>query len=121
MILVDRGLISLEDAAIDYLPEFTGGDRPDIKVRHLLSHISGMPDMLPENTSLRRAHEPVEVFVERAMQTPLLYKPATDFRYQSKASCWRPRLSSASAVSDCATLNARKFSRRWAWSAARWV
>ena len=54
MILVDRGLISLEDAAIDYLPEFTGDDRPAIKVRHLLSHISGMPDMLPENVSLRR-------------------------------------------------------------------
>ena len=71
MILVDRGLISLEDSAMDYLPEFTGGDRPAIKVRHLLSHISGMPDMLPENISLRRAHEPVEVFVERAMQTPL--------------------------------------------------
>ena len=68
MILVGRGLISLEDPAIDYLPEFTGGDRPDIKVRHLLSHISGMPDMLPENTSLRRAHEPVEVFVERSLQ-----------------------------------------------------
>lgn len=84
MILVDRGLISLDDPAADYLPEFTGGDRPSIKVRHLLSHISGMPDMLPENVSLRRAHEPVEVFVERAMQTPLLYKPATDFRYQSK-------------------------------------
>ena len=84
MILVDRGLISLDDPAADYLPEFTGGDRPAVKVRHLLSHISGMPDMLPENVSLRRAHEPVEVFVERAMQTPLLYKPATDFRYQSK-------------------------------------
>ena len=84
MILVDRGLISLDAPAADYLPEFTGGDRPSIKVRHLLSHISGMPDMLPENVSLRRAHEPVEVFVERAMQTPLLYKPATDFRYQSK-------------------------------------
>lgn len=84
MILVDRGLISLEDPAIDYLPEFTGGDRPDIKVRHLLSHISGMPDMLPENISLRRAHEPIEVFVERSLKTPLLYKPGTDFRYQSK-------------------------------------
>ena len=84
MILVDRGLISLDDPAADYLPEFTGGDRPAVKVRHLLSHISGMPDMLPENVSLRRAHAPVEVFVERAMQTPLLYKPATDFRYQSK-------------------------------------
>ncbi len=84
MILVDRGLISLEDPAIEYLPEFTGGDRPAIKVRHLLSHVSGMPDMLPENTSLRQAHEPVEVFVERSLKTPLLYKPATDFRYQSK-------------------------------------
>ena len=84
MILVDRGLISLDDPAAYYLPEFTGGDRPAIKVRHLLSHVSGMPDMLPENVSLRRAHEPVEVFVERALQTPLLYKPATDFRYQSK-------------------------------------
>ena len=84
MILVDRGLISLEDPAVAYLPEFTGGDRPAIKVRHLLSHISGMPDMLPENVSLRRAHEPVEVFVERSLKTPLLYKPATDFRYQSK-------------------------------------
>ena len=28
MILVDRGLISLDDPAADYLPEFTGGDRP---------------------------------------------------------------------------------------------
>ncbi len=55
MILVDRGLISLNDPAIDYLPEYTGGDRPAVKVRHLLSHISGMPDMLPENTSLRQA------------------------------------------------------------------
>ena len=84
MILVDRGLISLDDPAAYYLPEFTGGHRPAIKVRHLLSHVSGMPDMLPENVSLRRAHEPIEVFVERALQTPLLYKPATDFRYQSK-------------------------------------
>ncbi|MDE2723178.1 MAG: serine hydrolase [Gemmatimonadota bacterium] len=83
MILVDRGLISLNDPAIDYLPEYTGGDRPTVKVRHLLSHISGMPDMLPENTSLRQAHTPVAGFVELALQTPLLYKPETDFCYQS--------------------------------------
>ena len=83
MILVDRGLISLNDPAINYLPEYTGGDRPAVKVRHLLSHISGMPDMLPENTSLRQAHTPVAGFVERALQTPLLYKPGTDFCYQS--------------------------------------
>lgn len=84
MLLVDRGLVSLNDPAVDYLPEYTGGDRPLVKVKHLLSHVSGMPDMLPDNTSLRRAHQPVEVFVQGALKTPLLYKPNTDFRYQSK-------------------------------------
>ncbi len=84
MILVDRGLISLDDPAVDYLPEYVGGDRGKVLVRHLLSHISGMPDMLPENVSLRRAHQPVGEFVKGALQTPLLYEPATDFRYQSK-------------------------------------
>ena len=84
MILVDRGLVSLDDPAIDYLPDYTGGKRPKVLIRHLLSHISGMPDMLPENVDLRRAHQPQAVFVERALRTPLLYAPATNFRYQSK-------------------------------------
>ena len=84
MILVDRGLISLDDPAVDYLPEYVGGDRGKVLVRHLLSHISGMPDMLPNNVSLRRAHQPVGEFVKGALQTPLLYEPATNFRYQSK-------------------------------------
>lgn len=84
MILVDRGLISLDDPAVDYLPEYTGGARSKVLVRHLLSHISGMPDMLPDNVSLRRAHQPLGEFVKGALQTPLLYEPATDFRYQSK-------------------------------------
>ena len=48
-----------------------------------LAHITAMPDMLPENTRLRQAHTPVAGFVERALQTPLLYKPGTDFCYQS--------------------------------------
>ena len=36
MILVDRGLVSLDDAAVDYLPEYSGGDRSKVLVRHLL-------------------------------------------------------------------------------------
>ena len=84
MILVDRGLVSLDDPVSQYLPEFTGGERPKIRVRDLLSHISGMPDMLPENRDLRRAHAPLSEFVRRATRTPLLYTPRTSFRYQSK-------------------------------------
>jgi CubicO group peptidase (beta-lactamase class C family) len=39
--------------------------------------------MLPENTDLRRANEPLSAFVKGATQTPLLYKPGEGFRYQS--------------------------------------
>ena len=52
-------------------------------VRNILSHTSGLPDMLPENTELRRANVPLSEFVQRTYKTPLLYPPGTSFRYQS--------------------------------------
>lgn len=84
MLLVDRGLVSLDDPVVQYLPEFKGEERPQVRVRHLLSHTSGLPDMLPQNMELRRAHAPLSEFVAGAMRTPLLYSPNTDFAYQSK-------------------------------------
>jgi CubicO group peptidase (beta-lactamase class C family) len=84
MLLVDRGLVCLDDPVSLYIPEFNGSDRKHMTVRQLLTHTSGMPDMLPENEDLRRAHEPVSTFVERAITTPLLFAPGTAFRYQSK-------------------------------------
>ncbi len=83
MVLVERGLVSLNDPAAKYLPELQGGDRGLIRVRDLLSHTSGLPDMLPQNTELRRAHAPLSDFVKGTFTTPLLYKPRTDFSYQS--------------------------------------
>ena len=84
MMLVDAGEISLDDPAQRYLPELRGGARDQINVRHLLSHTSGLPDMLPNNTELRRAHAPLSEFVKGALQTPLLFEPNSSFRYQSK-------------------------------------
>lgn len=84
MMLVDAGEVSLDDPVQRYLPEFRGGARDQVKVRHLLSHTSGMPDMLPNNTELRRAHAPLSEFVRCALQTPLLFAPNSDFKYQSK-------------------------------------
>lgn len=83
MLLVDRGEVLLNDPVVHYLPEFSGADRKAVRVRDLLSHISGMPDMLPENLALRRAHAPLSQFVALAAKTPLLYPPQQDFRYQS--------------------------------------
>src|SRR5262249_31795434 len=54
-----------------------------VRVRDLLSHTSGLPDMLPENTELRRSHAPLSEFVKRTFTTPLLFAPRTGFHYQS--------------------------------------
>jgi CubicO group peptidase (beta-lactamase class C family) len=84
MLLVERGQVSLNDPVSLYIPEFQGGDRKKVQVRHLLSHTSGLPDMLPNNIDLRREHAPLSAFVQGACETPLLYTPNTDFAYQSK-------------------------------------
>jgi CubicO group peptidase (beta-lactamase class C family) len=83
MLLVERGMVSLADPVNRYLPEFKGGDRDRVQVRDLLSHTSGLPDMLPENTDLRRAHAPLSDFVKHTYTTPLLFPPRTAVRYQS--------------------------------------
>ncbi len=83
MILADRGQLSLGDPVRKFIPEFSGGDRNLVTVRHLLTHSSGLPDMLPENTELRRRHAPLEDFVAATCKTPLLFKPGSEVRYQS--------------------------------------
>jgi len=83
MLLVERGAVVLSDRVQRYLPEFEGQDKDKVKVWHLLSHTSGLPDQLPENTQLRRAHAPLSRFVADALSTPLLYEPGKGFGYQS--------------------------------------
>ncbi|MBI2804213.1 MAG: beta-lactamase family protein [Planctomycetes bacterium] len=49
MLLVERGQVSLNDPVQKYLPEFLGPGREKVRVKDLLTHTSGLPDMLPEN------------------------------------------------------------------------
>jgi CubicO group peptidase (beta-lactamase class C family) len=83
MVLADRGELKLEDPVHKFIPEFTEGDRKDITIKDILSHTSGLPDQLPENVELRKRFAPLEEFVERAIKTPLLFKPGTEVKYQS--------------------------------------
>ena len=83
MLLVERGEVSLSEPVATYLPQFAGGERGKVRVLDLLAHTSGLPDMLPENTQLRRAHAPLSEFVKHVYHTPLLFTPGTAFRYQS--------------------------------------
>ena len=42
MVLHERGKVRLEDPVVSYLPEFKGGGKEAITVRHLLTHTSGL-------------------------------------------------------------------------------
>ncbi len=83
MLLADRGKLALSDPVHKFIPEFAGGDRELVTVQHLLTHTSGLPDMLAENTELRKRHAPLSDFVAGACNAPLLFRPGTKVSYQS--------------------------------------
>jgi CubicO group peptidase (beta-lactamase class C family) len=82
-LLVERGQALLDDPVSLYLPSFSEGERSGMRLRHLLTHTSGLPDMLPENRALRAAHVPLAEFTAKTLTTPLLFTPGSDCRYQS--------------------------------------
>lgn len=86
MLLADRDELSLDDPVKRFLPEFSGGARDTVTVRHLLTHTSGLPDMLPQNIELRKRHASLDEFTAAICQTPLLFAPGTEVRYQSMGS-----------------------------------
>ena len=65
MLLVELGQVSLNDPVQKYLPEFQGPGREKVRVQDLLTHTSGLPDMLPDNVKLREANVAVERFRQR--------------------------------------------------------
>lgn len=83
MLMADRGELRLTDPVHKYIPRFRGDGREAVLIRHLLTHTSGLPDMLPENEELRKRHAPLAEFVEGTCRTKLLFQPGTEVRYQS--------------------------------------
>ena len=83
MKLVERGWITLDDPVASILPAFVGEGKEAVRVRHLLTHTSGLPDMLPDNDALRAQNEPNATFVAGACAQPLLFPPGTKTVYSS--------------------------------------
>lgn len=50
-----------------------------------MTHVSGLPDQLPENARLRSRHAELSEFIKGAIRTPLLFKPGSRFSYSSMA------------------------------------
>jgi len=52
-------------------------------VRHLLTHTSGLPDMLSNNRRLREMNAPLELFLEGTLAVSLDFPPGRGVQYQS--------------------------------------
>jgi CubicO group peptidase (beta-lactamase class C family) len=85
MTLFDKGEFKLDDPVKKYIPTFAGDGREKVSVRHLLTHVSGLPDQLAENNMLRKAHAGLPEFIEHAIRTPLQFSPGTRYQYSSMA------------------------------------
>lgn len=83
MILIERGLIALDDRVATYVPKFAANGKKDVRIRHLMTHTSGLPDMPPDDLLLRKEQKPLSAFIDSTCRLPLLFEPGTKVNYQS--------------------------------------
>lgn len=76
-LLIQRGKLALDDRASKYLPEFRGGWRDEVTIRHLLTHTSGLrPDL-----DLDKPWEGYETGIQLALAEEPRNRPGFTFRY----------------------------------------
>lgn len=83
MMLVEAGKMSVDDPISKYFGTTPASWRP-IKVRHLLTHTSGIKDWGPPEIDLRRDYTEDEM-VKVAKTLPLDFKPGTQWSYSNTA------------------------------------
>jgi len=83
MLLVERGKLALGDRVAEYVPRFAQNGKQDVLIRHLLTHTSGLPDMVPNNAALRAGHQPLSAFIDDICLQPLAFPPGAKVSYQS--------------------------------------
>jgi CubicO group peptidase (beta-lactamase class C family) len=85
--MIDLGLLSLQDPAAKYLPYFRpkapDGSTPDILIRHLLTHTSGLTYNLTRRIAggLSGPIIPLEENLQRLAKRPLAFTPGTAWAY----------------------------------------
>lgn len=77
MKLLEEGEIRLWDPVKRFLPEFSTGEKQNIRIFHLLTHTSGLP---PYSNAWKYAKDPLELKKE-LLKTELSYKTGTNIIY----------------------------------------
>lgn len=85
MRLVELGEVTVNTPVWQVLPRFRGDGREGVRVRHLLTHTSGLPYESTEMDARLAAHTPVDGLIDEALDAPLLFTPGTHFAYSDFA------------------------------------
>lgn len=81
--LLQEGSIDLQDPVYLYLPPLDTPEKRNIKLLHLFTHTSGLPEFAPNDHDLRRSHAPLSEFITAAIRAPLGFQPGTAFQYSN--------------------------------------
>jgi CubicO group peptidase (beta-lactamase class C family) len=79
---VERGLLTIDTALQDALPKFA---HPQVALRHLLSHTSGIADVVLAADGVAISHGRATTLREAIERAPLEYIPGTARRYNNLA------------------------------------
>jgi uncharacterized protein YbbC (DUF1343 family)/CubicO group peptidase (beta-lactamase class C family) len=77
MLLVERGLVNLDTAVNNYIPEFKGGGKETVTVRQLMTHTSGLRPDIETKSDWQGQQTAIQKASEERLQTT----PGTVFRY----------------------------------------
>ncbi len=86
--LVERETVDLDQPVVDYLPYFRLDDDRyrDVTVQHMLSHVSGMPDIEDYNWDQPEWDDgALERYVRSLADQKLAFAPGTEFAYSNMA------------------------------------
>lgn len=102
--LYDQKAFGLDDRVRKFLPGFDGDGRGDVTIRQLLTHVSGLPDQLPDNAELRSKQSPLSAFVEGALRVPLGFSPGSKYQYSSMGILLASRIAEVISGEEMPTL-----------------
>ncbi|MBO0867285.1 MAG: beta-lactamase family protein [Micromonosporaceae bacterium] len=79
MLLIEDGLLTLDDFVVDYVPEFRGHGKASVQIKHLVTHLSG----IQSNPKLVHEHSGWESLQDAYLTLPLLSAPGAAYLYSS--------------------------------------
>lgn len=83
--LVERGLVSLEDPIQRFVPSFPRKPQGEIRIRHLLTHTSGIRHYSGNEMNSREPYPTIERAIAVFRDDPLRFAPGEQFLYSSYA------------------------------------